>query len=159
MKRFAAGVVTGATLLAVGALAQGHVQQGMQQQQQQQQEQQQFMDQHRQQMQQEPTRTMRMQASIEELDGVMTHMRSLKQWMDQNGTEHGLREMGQAMLEAGDRMQVMLKRMDQICQSCDEQHDRDRLQKMDRLQEQLRTMTHQMKEAHETLTQIVGAPA
>ena len=157
MKRFAAGVATIALLLAVAALAQPmHQQQAQQNQQKQQQDQQHMQMQH---MQQEQTRTMRMQATMQEMDGVMAHMRELSHWMQQNGTSYSLREMGQAMFQAGDRMQFMLKKMDQLCQDPEMQKDQERMRDMDQLQEKMRAMTREMKEAHDTFKQMVGAPS
>jgi len=172
MKYVVAGVATIALLLAAVALAQPmhqqQAQQNQQQQQHQQQEQQKQMQQHMEQqkqmqqmqhMQQEPTRTMRMMATKEEMDGVMQHMRQLGDWMEHNNAPHAYREMAMAMVQAGDRLQFMLKKMDQVCQDPQMQKDEQRMQSMDQLQERLRIMTREMKQSHDLLEQMAGAPS
>jgi len=168
MKYVVAGVATIALLLAAVALAQPMHQQQAQQNQQQQQDQQkqmqQNMQQHMQQqqmqhMQQEPTRTQRMMATREEMDGVMQHMRQLGDWMEHNNAPHAYREMAMAMVQAGERLQYMLKKMDQVCQDPQMQKDQERMQSMDLLQERLRIMSREMKQSHDLLEQMAGAPS
>jgi len=86
----------------------------------------------------------------------MTRMRELNQWMEQKGSQEAFRDMGQHMAQAGERMQLMLRKMDQICQDPAMQRDRDRLRDMDRLHDRLRTMVREMDEAHRMLRQVAG---
>lgn len=164
MKHFTAGVAVTALLIAAVALAQPmHQQQGQQNQQQQMQQQHEQMQmqgqQQMQHMQQEQTRTMRMMATQEEMNGVMQHMRQLHDWMGHNESPHAYREMAMAMIQAGERLQFMLKKMDQVCQDPQMQKDQERMRQMDQLQERLRNMTQEMKQSHDVLEQMAGAPS
>jgi len=148
MKRLMAAVALLALLVAAAALAQ---QKGEDQPQQRARQMQQ------QSVQPEPARTVRADAALKELDGVMTHMRELSQWMTRNGTCHAYREMGEAMIQTGDRVQLMLRKMEQVCEDPDTTPTPEQLRELDRLQDKLRVMTRELKDAHDMLERIVGA--
>lgn len=147
MKRLMAGIALLAMLAAAAALAQhnGHdyakqkVQQAKMQS-----------------MMAEPS-TIRTQASVKEVDEVMAHMRELNQWMTRNGTCHAFREMGDAMLQTGDRVQIMLQKMEQVCEDPATTPTPEQLREMEKLHDKLRGMTRELKDAHDMLEKIVGA--
>lgn len=107
-------------------------------------------------MKAEPT-TIRTEAAVKEVDEVMVHMRELNQWMNQNGTCHAFRSMGEAMLQTGDRMQTMLRKMEEVCEDPATKPTPEQLREMDRLHDKLRGMTRELKDAHDMLERIVGA--
>lgn len=156
MKRVTAAVALLAILLAASALAQGH---GAQQQHQQQAQQQQMHQQQQSQRMQQAQhqRMMHMQTAVKEMDGVMARMRTLNQWMEQKGSHEAFREMGQHMTQAGERMQMMLRKMEQVCEDPAMQQDRDRMRHMDRMRDQIQRMTREMEQTHDMLRQVVGA--
>lgn len=107
-------------------------------------------------LQAQPT-TIRTEAAIREVDEVLVHMRDLNQWMGANGTCHAFRSMGDAMLQTGDRVQVILKKMEQVCEDPDTKPAPEQLREMEKLQDKMLDMTHELKDAHDMLERIVGA--
>lgn len=99
----------------------------------------------------------RMRNSVQQCDQLQNRARELNQWMEKQGTEQGLREMGRHMEETGDRLQLMLRKTEQLCQDPAIQRDRDRMRDMDRFHDRLRTMLREMDEAHEMLRKLAGA--
>ena len=103
-------------------------------------------------------RVQRMQETMQHMDRVMTAVRQGNQWMAQNQIDKGFRRMGQELEGAGERLQLMLREMDRVCQDPQMERDRDRLRKMDQLQERLQLLIREMDQTRETLRDAAAAP-
>lgn len=98
----------------------------------------------------------RMQSSLRHMEGIQTRVREMNQRMERQGTEDGIRELGRHMEQTGEQVQLMLRRMDQLCQDPAMQRDQDRLRHMDRLHDRLRTMAREIEQAHFALARVAG---
>ena len=66
--------------------------------------------------------------------------------------------LGQELEGAGERLQLMLREMERLCDDPGMERDRDRLRQMDRLQKHLQLMIREMDETRETLRDVAAAP-
>ena len=76
----------------------------------------------------------------------------------QRGGDVGLGTGERELEGAGERLQLMLREMEQLCQDPEMERDQERLRQMDQLQERLRLMIQEMDEARETLRHVAAVP-
>ena len=88
----------------------------------------------------------------------MASVRQNNRWMEQHRLQEGFRRMGRELEGAGERLQVMLREMERLCEDPQLQRDRERLREMDRLQERLRMLIRDMDQTRETLRDVAQAP-
>lgn len=116
--------------------------------------------QQQQQQQMQSQQVMRMQQRLQEtsqrMERTMAQIRSMNQWMAQRQRCDACLQMGRDMEQAGDRLQSMLHRMDQLHKDPAFTGDQDRLRDMDRLHDRVRDMIHQLDEASESLKLMAG---
>lgn len=110
---------------------------------------------------QQPTQTeqMRMhqmQETATRMERLMTQMREMNQWMTQQHACDACLQMGNDMEQAGERLQLMVQRMEQLSKDPHLQGDQTRLREMDRLHDRLRDMIQQMEQARDALRKIAG---
>ena len=103
-------------------------------------------------------RMQRMQETMQHMDRVMAAVRQNNRWMEQNRVQNGFQRMGQELEGAGERLQLMLREMERLCNDPEMERDRDRLRQMDQLQERLQLMIREMDQTRETLRDVAAAP-
>jgi hypothetical protein len=95
---------------------------------------------------------------MQHMDRVMAAVRQNNRWMEQNRVQNGFQRMGQELEGAGERLQLMLREMERLCEDPEMERDRDRLRQMDQLQERLQLMIGEMDQTRETLRDVAAAP-
>lgn len=113
-----------------------------------------------QQQQMQSQQLMRMQQRMQEtttrMDRMMAQIRDMNQWMTQRQACQPCQGMGKDMEQAGDRLQSMLRQMDQLQKDPLFSKDQDRLRDMDRMHDRVRDVIHQLDEAREALRLLAG---
>jgi hypothetical protein len=99
-----------------------------------------------------------MQHMLQQMERVMSTVRENNRWMEQQRVQDGLVKMGRELEGAGDRLQLMLREMDRVCQEGDRTRDRDRIRDMDRLQDRVQALIQEMDQTRETLRDVAQAP-
>jgi len=99
-----------------------------------------------------------MQETMQHMERVMAGVRQNNQWMEQNRIQEGFRRMGQELEGAGERLQLMVRAMERLCEDPQVQRDRERLREMDRLQERVQLLIREMDQTRETLGNVAHAP-
>jgi vancomycin resistance protein YoaR len=98
----------------------------------------------------------RMQETTTRMDRMMAQIRDMNQWMAQRQACQPCQGMGKDMEQAGDRLQSMLRQMDQLQKDPQFSKDQDRLRDMDRMHDRVRDVIHQLDEAREALRLLAG---
>lgn len=101
-------------------------------------------------------RMQRMQETMTRMERVMAQIRDMNQWMTQQHGCDACLQMGKDMEQAGDRLHLMLRQLDQLSKDPHIQNDQTRQRDMDRLHDRLRDMVQQMDQARDALRKIAG---
>jgi hypothetical protein len=88
------------------------------------------------------------------MERVMGAVRENNRAMEQSRVQEGFLKMGRELEGAGDRLRLMVREMDRVCQEPSMQRDRDRLREMDRLQERLQLLIRDVDQTRETLHSV-----
>lgn len=99
-------------------------------------------------------RMQHMQQMTVQMDQLMQGMRELNQQMMQQHAQQHFQMMGQQMEAAGERLQGMLKHLNEM-QRDPQMRAPERMRQMDQLQDHLRRIVGEMQQAHDAFQKLV----